>query len=92
MTVVSDLTRSEDWLSIKPGYAVGGCHVRRLPSVHEAQILWPEKDSGVQNTVEWALSLQNRGGSGHASRVRGPGMQKSLGGGVGGLACSRSLC
>jgi hypothetical protein len=37
MTVVADLTRSEDLLSLKPGYAVGDCHARRLPSVHEAQ-------------------------------------------------------
>jgi hypothetical protein len=43
MTVVADLTRSEDWLSLKPGYAVGDCHARRLPSVHEAQRLWAEK-------------------------------------------------
>ena len=37
MTVVADLTRSEDLLSLKPGYAVGDCHAPRLPSVHEAQ-------------------------------------------------------
>ena len=37
MTVVADLTRSEDELSLKPGYAVGDCHARRLPSVREAQ-------------------------------------------------------
>ena len=36
MTVLADLTRSEDW-SLKPGYAVGDCHARWLPSVHEAQ-------------------------------------------------------
>jgi hypothetical protein len=29
MTVVADLTRSEDWLSLKPGDAVGDCHARR---------------------------------------------------------------
>ena len=39
MTVVVDLTRSEDWLSLKPGDAVGDCHAHRLPSVHEAQLL-----------------------------------------------------
>ena len=33
MTVVADLTRHEDWLSLKPGYAVGDCHARGLPSV-----------------------------------------------------------
>ena len=38
MTVVADLTPSEDLLSLKPGYAVGDCHARRLPSVHEAQL------------------------------------------------------
>ena len=37
MTVVADLTRSEDWLSLKPGCAVGDCHARGLPSVCEAQ-------------------------------------------------------
>ena len=37
VTVVADLTRSEDLLSLKPGYAVGDCHTCRLPSVHEAQ-------------------------------------------------------
>ena len=52
MTVVADLTRSEDWLSLKPGDAVGDCHARRLPSVHEAQRLCADKDTGVQNTVE----------------------------------------
>ena len=36
MTVVADLTRSEDELSLKPGDAVGDCHARRLPSVREA--------------------------------------------------------
>ena len=36
LAVVADLTRSEDELSLKPGYAVGDCHTRRLPSVHEA--------------------------------------------------------
>ena len=40
MTVVADLTRSEDELSLKPGYAVGDCHARRLPSVREAQLLY----------------------------------------------------
>ena len=35
MTVVADLTRSEGELSLKPGYAVGDCHARRLPSVRE---------------------------------------------------------
>ena len=39
MTVVADLTSSEDLLSLKPGYAVGDCHARRLPGVHEAQRL-----------------------------------------------------
>ena len=28
MNVVADLTRSEDWLSLKPGDAVGDCHAR----------------------------------------------------------------
>ena len=37
MTAVADLTRSEDLLSLKPGYAVGDCHAHRRPSVHEAQ-------------------------------------------------------
>ena len=37
MTVVVDLTRSGDLLSLKPGYAVGDCHARKLPSVHKAQ-------------------------------------------------------
>ena len=32
----ADQTGSQDWLSLKLGYAVGGCHARRLPSVHEA--------------------------------------------------------
>ena len=31
MTVVTDLTRSEDLQSLKPGYAVGDCHTHRLP-------------------------------------------------------------
>ena len=39
MTVVADLTCSEDELSLEPGDAVGDCHARRLPSVHEAQWL-----------------------------------------------------
>ena len=39
MTVIADLTRSEDWLSLKPGCAVGDCHARRLPSGHEAERL-----------------------------------------------------
>jgi hypothetical protein len=39
MTVVADLTRSEDQLSLKPGYAVVDCHAHRLPSVREAQSL-----------------------------------------------------
>jgi hypothetical protein len=30
MTVVVDLTCSEDELSLKPGYAVGECHAHRL--------------------------------------------------------------
>ena len=30
---------------MKPGHAVGDCHARRLPSVHEAQRLQAEKDS-----------------------------------------------
>jgi hypothetical protein len=37
MTVVADLKRGEDYMSLKPGYAVGDCHARRLPSVREAQ-------------------------------------------------------
>ena len=37
MAAVADLTRNEDWLSLKPGDAVGDCHTRRLPSVREAQ-------------------------------------------------------
>ena len=37
VAVVGDLTCSEDWLSLKPDYAVGDCNARRLPSVHEAQ-------------------------------------------------------
>ena len=42
MTVVADLTRSGDWLRLKPGYAVGDCHARRLPSVHEGRVpVWP---------------------------------------------------
>ena len=36
MALVADLTRSEDKLSQKPGYAVGDCHARRLSSVHDA--------------------------------------------------------
>ena len=48
MAVVADLTRDEDWLSLKPGDAVGDCHARRLPSVREAQGLQAEKDSGVK--------------------------------------------
>ena len=39
MTVVAGLTRCEDQLCLKPGYAVGDCHARRLPSVHDAQRL-----------------------------------------------------
>ena len=30
---------SEDLLSLKPGYAVGDCHARRVPGVHEAHFL-----------------------------------------------------
>ena len=37
--VVADLTRSGNSLSLKPGYAVGNCHARTLPSVHKAQRL-----------------------------------------------------
>ena len=37
MTMLPDLTRSEDLLSLKPRYSVGDCHARRLPSVHGAQ-------------------------------------------------------
>ena len=33
MTAVTDLTRSEDELSLKPVYAVGDCHAFRLPWV-----------------------------------------------------------
>ena len=36
MTVAADLTRREDWLHLKPGYAVGDCHTLTLPGVHEA--------------------------------------------------------
>jgi hypothetical protein len=36
VAVVADLTRGEDELSLKPGFAVGKCHTRRPPSVHEA--------------------------------------------------------
>ena len=32
MTVVADLTCSEDEWSLKPGEVVGDCHARRLPS------------------------------------------------------------
>jgi hypothetical protein len=39
MTVAADLTRSEDDLSLIPGDAVGDCHARRPPNVHEAQRL-----------------------------------------------------
>ena len=28
MTVVADLKRGEDYMSLKPGYAVGDCHAR----------------------------------------------------------------
>ena len=48
MAVVADLTRGEDQLSLKTGYAVEDCHARRLPSVHEAQRLQAEKDSGMK--------------------------------------------
>ena len=34
MTVVADLTRSEDELSLTADYAVGKCHARRLPREH----------------------------------------------------------
>ena len=37
VTVGADLTRSEDWLRLKPGDAVGDRHARRLPSVREAR-------------------------------------------------------
>ena len=37
MAVVADLTRSGDELSLKPGDAVGDCHARTLPHVHEAR-------------------------------------------------------
>ena len=37
MTVVVDLTQIEDYLGLKPGYAVGDCHALRL--AHEAQRL-----------------------------------------------------
>ena len=48
MTVVADLTCSEDWLSLIPGDAVGDCHAHRLPNVEEAQCLQAERDSGVK--------------------------------------------
>ena len=48
MAVAADLMRSENELSLKAGDAVGDCHARRLPSVHEAQWLQAEKDSGVK--------------------------------------------
>ena len=38
MAVVADLTRGEDSLSLNPGYAVGDCHARRRPNVHEAEM------------------------------------------------------
>ena len=37
MTVVADLTPSEEEPSLKPGYAVGDCPACRLTSVHKAQ-------------------------------------------------------
>ena len=40
MTAVVDLTRSEDGLSLKLGFAVGDCHASRVLSVHEAQDCW----------------------------------------------------
>ena len=36
-TVVADLTRRGDLLSLKPRDAVGDCHARRRPTVREAQ-------------------------------------------------------
>ena len=38
MTVVADLTCSEEQLNWKPGYAVGDCHTCRLPGVHGTYI------------------------------------------------------
>ena len=35
MTVVADLTHSEDELSLKPGYAVGDCHALSGPRQNE---------------------------------------------------------
>ena len=72
-TVVADLTRSEDELSLKPGYAVGDCHARRLPSVHEAQRPWAAKGSGVNTqsvqpvmllTLRTSVVLRMEGGGG----------------------------
>ena len=43
MTVVADLTRSEEELSLKPGYAVGDCHARRQEGYvtfwHEVRVM-----------------------------------------------------
>ena len=36
MTVVAELTCSEDWLSSKPGFAVGDCHALKLSRVQFA--------------------------------------------------------
>ena len=52
VAVVADLTRSEDWQSLKPGHAVGDCHARRLPSVHQAQRLSAAEDSAVNTEAE----------------------------------------
>ena len=35
MIVVADLTRGEDWLSLKPGDAVGDCFMGRFDSMME---------------------------------------------------------
>ena len=48
MTVVADLTCSEDELSLISDSAVGKCHALRLPCVHMRHTsLQAEKDSGV---------------------------------------------
>jgi hypothetical protein len=47
--VVTDLTRSEEKLDLRPVYVVGDCHARRLPSVHEAH---QSRSCTFQNDVE----------------------------------------
>ena len=75
MTVVADLTRSADSLSLKPGYAVGDCHTHRLPTPSPCPTNnFVLKKYGPNRSVRWtrrsvrATILQNGGNTSLGTR------------------------